>query len=305
MSSMRGSISKREGRTRKKYLPRLRLAVYLFLGCVAIILIMIGLSEGNGARQSIFLNLGTEVGGSILLIFIVEYLFSLNSDSDVMDKLEEIQRSIDILKGETKADSMFFSQYESIIHKIEEALLNDRNHSTQVFVYKGYPSPVAKEAKYYEAVILAIKEGYIDTYHRIMTIKEESDIDKSIESMKMLCGERSLTSSYRFYMNYLQYGNYMTFVILEECDCFVVFPNLLDPVEIVGHKCGVYVNDARVVRNLREVFNEIKSQKFTRRVEIPKDLHTEHSWDEFWQKKRIEFGEDLTRFRKWESHDSK
>jgi hypothetical protein len=295
---MRGGLAKREARTRKKYLPRLRLAVYLFLVCVGLILIMIGLRMQAGAAwQSIFLNLGTEVGGSILLIFIVDYLFSLNSESDIVDRLEEVQRTVEILKVQTQAGSIFFSQYDSIVHKIEDVLLSEREHSADAFVYKGYPSPVTKEVKYYDAVISAIQQGYIDTYHRVMTIKEKSDIDKSIESMKMLCRLRDLTSNYRFYINYLDYGNYMTFVIIEDSDCFVVFPNLLDSKEIIGHQCGVYVNDAKAVRNLREVFKEITSQKSTRRVEIPDNLSTESSWNKFWDDKRAEFLYELNQFK--------
>jgi hypothetical protein len=259
---------------------------------------MIGLwMQAGAAWQSIFLNLGTEVGGSILLIFIVDYLFSLNSESDMVDRLEEVQRTVEILKVQTQAGSIFFSQYDSIVHKIEDVLLSEREHSADAFVYKGYPSPVTKEVKYYDAVISAIQQGYIDTYHRVMTIKEKSDIDKSIESMKMLCRSRDLTSSYRFYINYLEYGNYMTFVIIEDSDCFVVFPNLLDSIEIIGHQCGVYVNDAKAVRNLREVFKEITSQEFTRRVEIPDNLSTESSWNKFWDDKRFEFLHELNLFK--------
>jgi hypothetical protein len=304
---MRGVLAKREGRTRNKYLPRLRLAVYLFLVCVGLILIMIGLRmQADPAWQSIFLNLGTEVGGSILLIFIVDYLFSLNSESDMMDRLEEVQRTVEILKVQTQIGSIFFSQHESITHKIEDVLLSEREHSADAFVYKGYPSPVAKEVKYYDAVIFAIKQGYIDTYHRVMAIKEKSDIDKSIESMKMLCRSRDLdlTSRYRFYMNYLQYGNYMTFVIIEDSDCFVIFPNLLDSIEVIGHQCGVYVNDAKAVRNLREVFKEITSQKYSRRVEIPYNLSTESSWNKFWDDKRVEFLHELDMFKNCLPHDT-
>jgi hypothetical protein len=89
----------------------------------------------------------------------------------------------------------------------------------------------------------------------------------------------------------------MTFVIIEDSDCFVVFPNLLDSIEIIGHQCGVYVNDAKAVRNLREVFKEITSQEFTRRVEIPDNLSTESSWNKFWDDKRFEFLHELNLFK--------
>jgi hypothetical protein len=96
----------------------------------------------------------------------------------------------------------------------------------------------------------------------------------------------------------------MTFVIIEDSDCFVVFSNLLDPIEIIVHQCGVHINDTKAARNLREVFKEITSQKFTRRVEIPDNLSTESSWNKFWDDKRIEFLYELDMFKNCLARDT-
>jgi hypothetical protein len=66
----------------------------------------------------------------------------------------------------------------------------------------------------------------------------------------------------------------------------------------------VYVNDAKAVRNLREVFKEITSQKYSRRVEIPYNLSTESSWNKFWDDKRVEFLHELDMFKNCLPHDT-
>lgn len=284
---------------KKAFWKKYRLAVYLLLTSIAIIFLLLGFTifQDKSAVQAVLLNIATEIGGAVLLFFVVEYTFSLNSQEDISQQITDLQRGIEEIKSEVIGSSVFFSRYDSIILKAEEVILNPQNSQVQVFVYKGYPSPVDKEARYYDAVIRAVDLGFIDTYHRIMAVKEKADIDKSIDSIKMLCKFRKHINKFRFYINYRQYGNYMTFLIVEDSDCIVVFPNLLDSVEIVGHKCGVYVSDSVLVQNLREVFKEITAQKFTHRIEIPDNLPSKSSWDQYWEKKRGELYNELEKFR--------
>jgi hypothetical protein len=284
---------------KKAVWEKYRLAVYLLLTSIAIIFLLLGFTifNGNASIQAVLLNLATEIGGAVLLFFVVEYIFSLNSQEDLSQQIAELQRGIEEIKNGFIGSSMFFSRYDSLVLKAEEVILNPQNSRVQAFVYKGYPSPVDKEAKYYEAVIRAMDLGLIDTYHRIMAVKGKADIDKSIDAMQMLCKSRKHIGRFRFYINYRQYGNYMTFVIVENIDCIVVFPNLLDSVEIVGHQCGVYVRDSVLVRNLREVFKEIAAQEFTHRVEIPENLLSKYSWEQFWEKKRGDFYNELEKLR--------
>lgn len=284
---------------KKAFWKKYRLAVYLLLSAIAIIFLLLGFTifKDNTAIQAVFLNLATEIGGAVLLFFVLEYIFALNSQEDISQQITDLQRGLEEIRNEFIGNSVFFSRYDSLVLKAEEIILNPQNNRLQAFVYKGYTSPVDKESKYYDAVINAIDLGLVDTYHRIMAVKEKSDIDKSINAMKVLCKSKKYIKKFRFYINYLQYGNYMTFVIIGNSDCLVVFPDLLDSVEIIGHKCGVYVNDSVLAQNFREVFKEISAQKFTQRVEIPENLLTKDAWENFWENKRKEFYDEFEKFR--------
>ena len=60
---------------------KFKLAVYLFLASLAIILILLGIFavSNDSTAYDILLNLSTEIGGAALLFFIVEKLFSLDA----------------------------------------------------------------------------------------------------------------------------------------------------------------------------------------------------------------------------------
>lgn len=58
---------------------KFKLSVYLLLASLSIILLLLGLFASEGVLKDILLNLSTEIGGAVILFFIVERLFDLSS----------------------------------------------------------------------------------------------------------------------------------------------------------------------------------------------------------------------------------
>lgn len=69
------------------FTDKFKLAVYLFLASLAVILILLGsfTVSKDSTAYDIFINLATEIGGAALLFFIIEKLFSLGSQSKHID----------------------------------------------------------------------------------------------------------------------------------------------------------------------------------------------------------------------------
>lgn len=79
------------GKGRQRYV----LAVYLLLAALSVIFALLGtrLQETNPLR-GLFLNLSTEVAGVVLIFFVVNQLFLLDRDRDLLKEIETIRNSI-------------------------------------------------------------------------------------------------------------------------------------------------------------------------------------------------------------------
>jgi hypothetical protein len=82
---------------------RLRLAVFLVVGLLSLLLLLVGVThfQSSTAIQSILLNLGTEFAGIVLIFLLIEKLFGFDSDepdpelhSSMHQKLDSINSGI-------------------------------------------------------------------------------------------------------------------------------------------------------------------------------------------------------------------
>ncbi len=223
--------------------------------------------------------------------------FSASVSVSIWSELDNLVRLVKEVKSDLAENSVSLSDYEELMREAENIISAPHNSMSQIFVYKGYATPVDKESSYYKATIEAVESGRIDVYHRIMAVRQKPDIDKAITGMRQLCRTPQYSDRFRFYVSFLQYGHYQSFLVSGFSDCILSFPDLLDPQEILGHKCGAYVNDFVLAQNFREVFKAIASQASTYRISMPKNC-SDAEWESFWQMSRNDL---LTKLEKFQS----
>ncbi|MBN1348690.1 hypothetical protein JXJ21_04710 [candidate division KSB1 bacterium] len=75
---------------------RLALAVYLFLAALAIVFALLGIFvfKADSPACNLILNIATEIAGVVLIFFIVNKLFLLDKERDLVKQLESIKRGI-------------------------------------------------------------------------------------------------------------------------------------------------------------------------------------------------------------------
>lgn len=76
----------------EKRRKRYTLAVYLLLLALAIILALVGINYLVGPEQSLVLSLSTELAGVVLIFFIVNQLFLLSREDDVLDEIQALKQ---------------------------------------------------------------------------------------------------------------------------------------------------------------------------------------------------------------------
>lgn len=203
----------------------------------------------------------------------------------IWSELDNLTRLMKDVRKELIGTSVSLPGYEELMREAEKVVSTPHNNTSQIFVYKGYATPIDRESSYYKATIEAVESGRIIAYHRIMAVRQKPDIDKAILTMRRLCRSPQYLERFRFHVSFLQDGHYQSFLVSGSSDCILSFPDLIDPHEILGHKCGAYVNDFVLAQNFREVFKAISSQASTYRISMPKNC-SDAEWDDFWQSLR-------------------
>lgn len=223
--------------------------------------------------------------------------FTASVSISIWSELDNLTRLVKEIRQGLIGNSVSLPDYDELMREAEKIISIPHNNTGQIFVYKGYTTPIDRESNYYKATIESVESGRISVYHRIMAVRKRSDIDKAILTMRQLCKSPQYSVRFRFHVSFLQYGHYQSFLVSGSSDCILSYPDLLDPHEILGHKCGAYVNDFVLAQNFREVFKAIASQSSTYRISMPKNC-SDAEWENFWQTSRNDL---LTKLEKYQS----
>ena len=160
--------------------------------------------------------------------------------------------------------------YEEVMSEVARVINNKQNKSAEVYIYKAFDIFLEKENEYFKGTIEAIEKGYIDRYDRIVSLNSSNEAENLIDVMKIFSKSEKASRKAKFFINYRPIANYISFLIVSNGDCMMSLPFLEDaPVEIKGHKCGVFVKDDKIFQSFKEVFREIKKQDSVKSVEIP------------------------------------
>jgi hypothetical protein len=216
------------------------------------------------------------------ITLIILGLFVLDSISlkENIEKIsEDTQKSMLKLSEDLKNNTKICHSYEEVMSEVAKTIRNKENKSTEIYIYKAFDISLERECEYFQDTINFIETGYINRYDRIVSLNTAREVQNLIDVMRMFSKSEKACHKSKFFVNYRPIANYISFFIASTGDCMISLPYLEDaPVEIKGHKCGVFVKDEKVFQSFKEVFKEIKKQDSIELVEIPQLGCPESEW---------------------------
>jgi hypothetical protein len=212
-----------------------------------------------------------------ILSFIV--IDSIEVKENISNVNEDIQKSILKLGEDLRNYTKICHSYEEVMSEVASIVSNNQNRSAEVYIYKAFDIYLERESEYFQDTIKAIDTGCIDRYSRIVSLTSPREVQNLIDVMRIFSKSDKARRQTRFYINYRPIANYISFLIVNNGDCMMSLPYLEDaPLEIRGHKCGVFVRDEKIFLSFKEVFMEIKKQDSVELVEIPSLNCPESEW---------------------------